>query len=103
MTNSSNSLADIKQLSLIFDWPSYISFSRDTLVFVNGNLSHLILIVDKQHFNNLWVGRISMHYLGTFLTFSEPSFIIMVSERPKNIISVSVLITISFKLLRPQH
>ena len=47
------------------------------MVFVNGNLSYLTLIVEKQHFNNLSVGRISMHNLGTFVTFAEPCLIMI--------------------------
>ena len=53
-------------------------------MFVNGNLSHLTLIVEKQHFDNLSVSRFFfMHNLGPLVTFAEPCFIIMISDRPK--------------------
>ena len=52
-------------------------------MFVDGILSHLTLFVEKQHFDNLSVGRFSMHYLGPFVTFAEPCFIIMISDRQK--------------------
>ena len=61
----------------------YTSFSRDTFVFVNGNLSHLTFIVEKQHFDNRSVCRFSMHNLGPFVTTSESYFIIMISDRQK--------------------
>ena len=56
----------------------YISFSGDTFVFVNGTSSHFNFIVEKQHFNNLSVGRISVHNLGISVTFAEPYLIITI-------------------------
>ena len=47
----------------------YIAFNRDTFVFLNENLDHLTLIVEKQH---LSVGSIFLHNLGTSVTFVEP-------------------------------
>ena len=44
----------------------YISFSRDTYVFTNGNLSHLTLIIIVTLIDNLSVVRFSMHNLGPF-------------------------------------
>ena len=38
-------------------------------VFLNENLGHLTLIVEKQHLNYL---SISLYDLGTFVTFVEP-------------------------------
>ena len=52
-------------------------------MFVNDNLSHLTLIVEKQHFDNLSVGRFSVHNLEPFVTFAESCFIIMISDRTK--------------------
>ena len=63
----------------------YIEFNRDTFVFLNGNLGHWILIVEKQHLNNLSVGSISLHNLGTCGTFVEPYLIILMSVRLKRI------------------
>ena len=57
----------------------YIGFNRDTFVFLNENLGHSALIVEKQHLNYPSVGSISLHYLGTFVTFVEPYFIILMS------------------------
>ena len=43
-------------------------------MFLDENLGHLTLIVEKQHLNYLSVGSISLHNLGTFVTFVEPYF-----------------------------
>ena len=59
----------------------YIAFNRDTFVFLNENLGHLTLIVENQHLNFLSFGSISLHNLGTFVTFAEPYLIILISER----------------------
>ena len=59
----------------------YIAFKRGTFVFLNENLVHLTLIVEKQHLNYLSVGSISRHNLGTFITFVEPYLIIFMSAR----------------------
>ena len=50
----------------------YIAFNRDTSVFLNENLGHLTLMVEKQHLHYHLVGVIFLHYLGTFVTFVEP-------------------------------
>ena len=39
----------------------YIGFGSDTIVFLNENLGHLTLIVEKQHLNYVSVGRVSVH------------------------------------------
>ena len=62
-----------------------IAFNRDTFVFLNENLGHLILIVEKQHLNYLSVGSISLHNLGVFVTFVEPYLIILMSLRLERI------------------
>ena len=59
----------------------YIAINRDTLVFLNENLGHLTFIIQIQHLNNLSVGGISLHNLGTFVTFAEPYIILLMSER----------------------
>ena len=64
----------------------YIAFNRDTFVFLNENLSHLNLIVEKQHLNYLSVGSISLHNLGTFVTFVEPYLMFLMSVRLEIII-----------------
>ena len=46
-------------------------------MFLNENLGHLAFIVEKQHLNYLSVGSISLHNLGTFVTFVEPYLIIL--------------------------
>ena len=61
-------------------------------MFVNGNLSHFDLIVEKQYFNKHLVGRISMRNLGICVTFAEPYLIFMISDRLENNISMSVSI-----------
>ena len=53
----------------------YIAFNKDTFVFLNENLGHLTLIVEKQHLNYISVGSIFLHDLGTFVTFVEPYLI----------------------------
>ena len=58
----------------------YLAFNRDTFVFLNENLGHLTLIVENQHLNYLSVGSISLHNLGSFVTFAEPYLIILMSE-----------------------
>ena len=63
----------------------YIAFNRDTFVFLNENLGHLTLMVEKQHLNYLPAGSISLHNLGTFNTFVEPYFIILMSVRLERI------------------
>ena len=63
----------------------YIAFNRDTFLFLNENLGHLTLIVENQHLNYLSVGSISLHNLGTFVTFAEPYLIILMSERLERI------------------
>ena len=62
-------------------------------MFVNGNLSQLTLNFEQQHIHNLSVGRISMHKLGTYVTFADPCFITMISDRRKHNIPVSVNIS----------
>ena len=54
-------------------------------MFLNENLGHLTLIVEKQHLNYLLVGSISLHNLGTFVTFVEPYYIILMSARLERI------------------
>ena len=54
-------------------------------MFFNENLGHLTLIVEKQHLNYLWVGRISLHNLETIVTFVEPYLIILMSVRLERI------------------
>ena len=63
----------------------YIAFNSDTFVFLNENLGHLTLIVEKQHLNYLSVGSISLHNLGTFVTFVEPFLIILMLVRLERI------------------
>ena len=63
----------------------YIAFNRDTFVFLDENLGHLTLIVENQHLNYLSVGIISLHNLGTFVSFAEPYLIILMSERLERI------------------
>ena len=63
----------------------YIEFNKDTFVFLNKNLGHLTLFVKKQHLNYLSVGSISLHNLGTFVTFVEPYWIILMSVRLERI------------------
>ena len=63
----------------------YIACNTDTFVFLNKNFGHLTLIVENQHLNYLSVGSISMHNLGTFVTFAEPYLIILMSERLERI------------------
>ena len=71
--------------SKFWQWILYISFNMDTFVFLNENLGHLTLIVENQHLNYLSVGSISLHNLGTFVTFAEPYLIILLSERLERI------------------
>ena len=59
----------------------YKALNRDTCVFLNENVGHLTLIVEKKHLNYLPVGSISLHNLGTFVTFVEPYLIILMSVR----------------------
>ena len=59
----------------------YIAFNRDPFVFLNENVGHLTLIVEKQHLNYLSVGSISLHNLGTLVTFVEPYLVILMSVR----------------------
>ena len=54
-------------------------------MFLNENLGHLTLIVESQHLNYLSVGSISLHNLGTFVTFVEPYLIILMSEQLERI------------------
>ena len=54
-------------------------------MFLNENLGHLTLIVENQHLNYLSVGSISLHNLGTFVTFAEQYLIILMSERLERI------------------
>ena len=54
-------------------------------MFLNENLGHLTLIVEKQHLKYISVGSISLHNLGTFVTFAEPYLIILLSERLERI------------------
>ena len=63
----------------------YIAFNRDTLAFLTVNLGHLTLIFEKQHLNYLSVVSISLHHLGTFVTFAEPYLIIMMPVRLERI------------------
>ena len=49
----------------------YRAFNRDTYVFLNENFGHLTLIIEKQHLNYLSIGTISLHILGTFVTFVD--------------------------------
>ena len=64
----------------------YIAINRDTFVFLKENLGRLTLIVETQHLNYLSIGSISLHNLGTFVTFVEPYLInFNVSRTPKNI------------------
>ena len=49
-------------------------------MFLNDILGHLTLIVEKQH-----LGSISLHNLGTFVTFDEPYLIILMSVRLERI------------------
>ena len=72
----------------------YISLSRYTFMFVNGYLSRSTFIVEKQHFNNLSVGSISMHNI----TFAEPCFISMISDQLENNITMSFNISQSISL-----
>ena len=71
--------------SKFWRWILYKAFNRDTIVFLNENLGHLTLIVENQHLNYLSVGSISLHNLGTFVTFAEPYLIILMSERLERI------------------
>ena len=63
----------------------YIALNTDTFVFLNENLGHLTLIVEKQHLNYLSVGSISLHEFGTFVIFVEPYSIILMSVRLERI------------------
>ena len=54
-------------------------------MFLNENLGHFTLIVEKQHLNYLSVGSISLQNLGTFVTFAESYLIILMSERLERI------------------
>ena len=54
-------------------------------MFLNENLGHLTLTFFKQHLNYLLVGGISLHYLGTFVTFVEPYLMILKSVRLERI------------------
>ena len=54
-------------------------------MFLDENLGHLTLIVEKQHLNYLSVGSISLHNLGTFVTFVESYFIILMLVRLESI------------------
>ena len=63
----------------------YITFNSDTFVFLNENLGHLTLIVEKQHLNYLQVGRITLHNLGIFVIFVDPYLIILMSARIERI------------------
>ena len=63
----------------------YIAFNRGTFVIFNENLGHLTLIVEKEHLNYLSLGSISLHNLGTSVTFREPYLIILMSVRLERI------------------
>ena len=54
-------------------------------MFLNENLGDLTLIVEKQQLNYLSFGSISLHNLGTFVTFVEPYLIILMSVRLERI------------------
>ena len=55
-------------------------------MFLNENLGHLTLIVEKQHLNYLSDGNISLHNLRPLVNFVEPYLIIFdVSPTRKNI------------------
>ena len=54
-------------------------------MFLNENLGHLTLVVEKQHLSYLPVGSIPLRNLGTFNTFVEPYFIILMSVRLERI------------------
>ena len=54
-------------------------------MFLNENLGHLAIVVENQHLNYFSVGSISLHNLGTFVTFAEPYLIILMSERLERI------------------
>ena len=60
-------------------------FDPPKTMFLNENLGHLTLIGEKQHLNYLWVGSISLHNLGTFVTFVEPYLIILMLVRLERI------------------
>ena len=72
-------------LSKIWRLILYIAFNRDIFVFLDENLDHLTLIVEKQRLNYLSVGSIFVHNLGTSVTFVEPYLIILMSVRLKRI------------------
>ena len=64
----------------------YITFNKDTFVFLHENLGRLTLFVETQHMNYLSVGSISLHNLGIFVPFVEPYWInFAVSSTRKNI------------------
>ena len=63
----------------------YIAFNRDNCVFLNESFVHLTPIVENPHPNNLSVGSISLHNLGTFVNFVKPYLIILMSVRLKRI------------------
>ena len=50
-------------------------------MFLNENLGHLTLIIEKTHRNYLMVCSISLHNLGTFVTFVKVFLIILMSVR----------------------
>ena len=50
-------------------------------MFLNENLGNLTLIVEKQHLNYISVSNISLHNLGTFVTFVDPYLIILMPVR----------------------
>ena len=54
-------------------------------MFLNENLGHLTLVVEKQHLKYLSAGSISLHNLGTFVAFVEPYLIILMSVRLERI------------------
>ena len=72
-------------------------------MFLIENLVHLPLIVEKPPLNYLLVGSISLHNLGTFVTFVEPYLIILMSVRLERIYLCLLNITISFRILGSHH
>ena len=54
-------------------------------MFLNENLGHMTLIVEKQHLSYLSDGSVSLHNLGTFVNFVEPYLIILMSGRLERI------------------
>ena len=72
-------------------------------MFLNENLGHLTLIVEKQHLNYLSVGSISLHNLGTFVTFVEPYLIILMQVRLERIYPYLLTYSIPFSLFGPHY